>query len=130
MDPDMAMTCINVLVSDAWYCVLMSAVIVAALISFIPAVRAMNAEDREKRPETLTEAIDGFGEFNLRTEACIMGLESEADCIALALVMRIDEDHFFDSVKKAEAKKAMKGMRPNMAVAVRRLLADAHYWGF
>lgn len=130
MAPDMALTQINILIADAYYCVLMSIVLIGTLIAFIPAVRAMNAEDREKKPETLTEAIDSFGEFNLRTEACIMGLESEADCIALALVMRIDEDHFFDSVKKAEAKKAMKGMRPNMAVAVRRLLADAHYWGF
>jgi hypothetical protein len=126
----MAILHVSMLMTDGIYCVIMSAVIVAALVSFIPAVRAMNAEDREKRPTTLTEAIDGFGDFDLRAEACIMGLEAEAGCIALALVMRLDEDHFFDSVKKAEAKKALRNMRPHMAVAVRRLLADGQYWGF
>jgi hypothetical protein len=130
MDPDMAILHVSMLMTDGIYCFVMSVVIVATLIALFIGNRSVRAEHEGEGTSMFTEAIRCFDAFDFKAEACVMGLESEAGNIALALVMRLEAEHIFDSVKRAEAKKAMKAMRPHMAVAVRRLLAEAKYWGF
>ena len=127
MDPDMAMLHVSLLASDAWACFLMSFVLVGALVSLFLTNRSITADRQEKYPTTLTEAIRNFYGFDLKTEACVMGLAEEVKEVGLAMAEEACADHIIPSLRRREFNELVGQMLPNEALAIRRAFRNYRF---
>lgn len=127
MDPDMAMLKVGMLMTDGYYCFFMSLVLVGTLIALFLTNRSISADRREKYPETLSEAIRNFWEFDLKVEACVMGLESEVAEVGRAMVEEACADHIVPSLRRREFNELVQQMLPNEALAIRRAFRNYRF---